>query len=56
MDDLLPEQFQLIFIPRLRHWDTLAGLSHDFIWDFIRQLLFYTVTNTILANKGLKNY
>ena len=43
-------------ISRLRHWDNLAGFSHDFIWDFIHQLLFFTKTNTILANKGLKSY
>jgi hypothetical protein len=24
----------------LRHWDTLAGFSQDFVWDFVRQLLF----------------
>jgi len=40
----------------LRHWDTLAGFSRDFVWDFILQLLFFTKTNTILANKGLKSY
>ena len=40
----------------LLHWDTLAGFSQDFVWDFVRQLLFLIKTNTILANKDLKSY
>ena len=40
----------------LRHWDTLAGFSQDFVWDFVRQLLVLSKTNTILANKGLESY
>ena len=39
-----------------RYWDTLFGFSQDFVWDFVRQLLFLSNTNTILANMGLKSY
>ena len=44
------------FVIGRTYWDTLAGFSQDFVWDFVHQLLLLSKPNAILGNKGFKSY